>query len=153
MLGGQFVLHSEGFRGGSGTLLFGTGELTARDTQAWCRHICDEVLLSLAGKTENSLSLGVPGDHLLEQGWGSEASLALGLQAPSGFPDRQCDWQESGYPQGNPYSCLGDPPLLPSSYLHRKSELASLLWEDEPVSMATPSCLLAAGRGGRKWQK
>lgn len=152
MSGGQFVLLSKGFRGGSGTLLLGTGELTARNTQAWRRHICDEVLLALAGNTEEGPSLRVPDAHLLEQGWGLEASLAPGLQVPSGFPDRQCDWQESGYPQGNPSSCLGDPPLLPS-YLHRKSELASLLWEDEPVSMATPSCLLTAGRGGRKWQK
>lgn len=110
------------------------------------RHICDAVLLG--GKTEKALRLCGPG----LTSW-LEASLALGLQAPSEFPDRQCDWQESGHPQGNPSSCLGDPPLLPASYLCRKSELASLLWEDEPVSMATPSCLLTAGRGGRKWQK
>lgn len=66
MLGGQFVLHSEGFRGGSGTLLVGTGELTARNTQARHRHICDAALLALAGKTEEGLSLGVPGAHLSE---------------------------------------------------------------------------------------
>lgn len=88
MSGGQFVLLSKGFRGGSGTLLLGTGELTARNTQAWRRHICDEVLLALAGNTEEGPSLRVPDAHLLEQGWGLEASLAPGLQVPSGFPDR-----------------------------------------------------------------
>lgn len=51
----------------------------------------------------------VSGASLLEQHWGLGASLALSLQAPPGFPDRYCDWQEAGYPQGNPSSCLGDP--------------------------------------------
>lgn len=40
------------------------------------------------------------------------ASLALSLQAALGFPDRHCDWQEAGYPQGNPSSRLGDPHCL-----------------------------------------
>ena len=30
-------------------------------------------------------------------------------QAAPGFPDSLCDWQEAGYPQGNPSSRLGDP--------------------------------------------
>lgn len=41
--------------------------------------------------------------------WGLGSSLALSLQAPPGFPDRHCDWQEAGVPQGNPSSRLGDP--------------------------------------------
>lgn len=48
----------------------------------------------------------------MEQHWGLGASLALSLRAAPGFPDRYCDWQEAGYPQGNPSSRLGDPRYL-----------------------------------------
>lgn len=77
------------------------------------------------------------------------ASLALSLQAPPGFPDRHCDWQEAGYPQGNPSSRLGDPRcrlLLNSA--------GNQCWQPsvggrEPVSMATVAASWL-GREGRR---
>lgn len=71
----------------------------------------NEVPLALAGGREKNPSpLNVPEASLFsEQHWGLGASLGLSLQAPPGFPERRCDWQEAGYPQGNPSSRLGDP--------------------------------------------
>lgn len=55
--------------------------------------------------------------------------LAVGaFQAPPVFPGRHRDWQEAGYPQGNPSPRLGDPAAA-CLFTLQAIRAGSLLWE------------------------
>lgn len=88
------------------------------------------VPVALGGGTgEAPAPLNVPGTSLLEQCWGLGASPAPHLQAAPGFPARRRDWQEAGYPRGDPSPRLGDPAAACFLTL-QEIGAGSLLWED-----------------------